>query len=118
VIFYPITAILGMKILSTGMLTTLENYMTYEQPKNTAEIYEIKLQGHLDTKWSEWFYGMTITHERDGTTTLYGPLPDQIVLHSVLDRIRDMNLPLISVKQIVSDGLTRNDEAEGVSQDE
>ena len=78
--------------------------MAHEQKKNTSEIYEIKVQGHLDTKWSEWFYGMTITHESDGTTTLYGPLPDQTVLHSVLDRIRDMNLQLISVKRIASDG--------------
>ena len=78
--------------------------MTEDKKKDTTEIYEIKIQGHLDTKWSEWFYGMTITHESDGTTTLYGPLPDQTVLHSVLDRIRDMNLQLISVKRIASDG--------------
>ena len=80
--------------------------MAGEQKKNACESYEIKIQGHLDTKWSEWFYGMTITHESDGATTLRGPLPDQTVLHSVLDRIRDMNLPLISVNQIVSDGQT------------
>jgi len=78
--------------------------MTEDKKKDTTEIYEIKIQGYLDTKWSEWFYGMTITHESDGTTTLYGPLPDQTVLHSVLDRIRDMNLQLISVKRIASDG--------------
>jgi hypothetical protein len=93
----------------------MEKMMTEDQKKNTAEIYEIKLQGHLDTQWSEWFYGMTITHERDGTTTLCGPLPDQTVLHSVLDRIRDMNLQLISVNQIVSDGQPINDEIKGVS---
>jgi hypothetical protein len=91
--------------------------MANEQKKNTSENYEIKIQGHLDTKWSEWFYGMTITHEGDGTT-LYGPLPDQTVLHSVLDRIRDMNLPLLSVKQIVSDGQTINHEVKGASHDE
>jgi hypothetical protein len=89
--------------------------MTDEQKKDTVEIYEIKLQGHLDIKWSEWFYGLTITHEPDGTTTLYGPLPDQIVLHSVLDRLRDMNLPLLSVKQIVSDRQTNDDEDKGAS---
>ena len=92
--------------------------MSDEQPKNISEIYEIRLQGHLDIKWSEWFYGMTITHERDGVTTLCGPLPDQIVLHSVLDRIRDMNLPLLSVQQIVSDEPTINNEDEGASHDE
>ena len=88
--------------------------MSDEQPKNTSEIYEIKLQGHLDTKWSEWFYDMAITHDSD-VTTLCGPLPDQIVLHSVLDRIRDMNLPLLSVKQIVSDGQTTDEKGKGVN---
>ena len=91
--------------------------MADEQEKNTSEIYQIKIQGHLDTEWSEWFYGMAITHESDGTTTLYGPLPDQTVLHSVLDRIRDMNLQLISVNQIVSDGQSINYEVNG-GQDE
>ena len=89
-----------------------------EQQNDASEIYEIKFQGHLDTKWSEWFYGMTITHEGDGTTTLYGLLPDQIVLHSVLDRIRDMNLPLISVRQVISDAQIMDDEDKGVSHDE
>ena len=91
-----------------------------EQKKtgNFYTLYEIKLQGHVDPKWSEWFYEMAITHEKDGTTTMCGPLPDQAVLHSVLDRIRDMNLDLISIKKIVSDGQTTDDEVKGVSQDE
>ena len=80
--------------------------MTEDKKKDLIESYEIKIQGHLDIKWSEWFYGLTITHERDSTTTLSGPLPDQIVLHSVLDRIRDMNLSLISVNHVVSDRQT------------
>ena len=92
--------------------------MTEDKKKDTTEIYEIKIQGHLDTKWFEWFYGMTITHERDGSTTLCGPLPDQTVLHSVLDRIRDMNLQLISVNHIVSDGQTINHEVKGASHEE
>ena len=62
--------------------------------------YEIRIKGHLNHNWDEWFYDLTITHESDGTTTLRGPLPDQTVLHSVLDRIRDMNLRLISVTEV------------------
>ena len=89
-----------------------------KKTENTPTIYEIKLQGYLDTKWSEWFYGMTVTHEREGTTTLCGALPDQTVLHSVLDRIRDMNLQLISVNQIASDGQTIDDEVKGVNHEE
>jgi len=87
-----------------GKLPSKEKFMAENQKKNTGKMYEIKLQGHLDTKWSEWFYGMTITHESNGVTSLFGSLPDQAVLHSVLDRIRDMNLQLKSVNQIVSDG--------------
>jgi hypothetical protein len=96
----------------------MEKFMAEDQKKDTAKIYEIKIRGCLDTKWSEWFYDMTITHERDSATTLCGPLPDQTVLHSVLDRIRDMNLQLISVNQIVSDGQTINYEVKGVSHEE
>jgi hypothetical protein len=87
----------------------MEKSMAGEQTKNPPTIYEIKLKGHLDTKWVDWFYGMTITHESDGTTTLRGPLPDQSVLHSVLDRIRDMNLTLISATQCPT---TFNDESQ------
>jgi len=92
--------------------------MADEGKKNTCKTYEIKIQGHLDPQWSEWFYGMTINNEQDGATTLSGPLPDQTVLHSVLDRIRDMNLLLISVNKIELEGQTSKDEAKGVSQDE
>ncbi|MFC1879424.1 hypothetical protein ACFLZW_05880 [Chloroflexota bacterium] len=87
--------------------------MAKEQTKPNPIIYEIKLKGHLDTKWAEWFYDMTITHESDGTTTLRGPLPDQSVLHSVLERIRDMNLTLINVRNMGDanqDELKRQDE--------
>jgi len=62
--------------------------------------YNIRIKGHMDTKWADWFDGLQITHEEDGTTTLYGPIPDQAALHSILRKIRDLNLQLISVKQV------------------
>ena len=65
-----------------------------------TEFYQIKIKGHLEERWAEWFEEMTFTHEKDGTTTLYGPLPDQTALHSILRKIRDLNLQLISVKQV------------------
>ena len=92
--------------------------MAEQQKKDIAEIYEIKIQGQLDTKWSDWLYGMSITHELDGATTLLGSLPDQMVLHSVLDRIRDMNLPLISVIKMIADGQTTKDEVKGDGHEE
>jgi len=61
--------------------------------------YEIKIKGRLEKRWSEWFGKLAFTYESDGTTTLSGPLPDQAALHSILLKIRDMNLPLISVTQ-------------------
>ena len=71
--------------------------MSGDQENLIPTSYEIRVKGHLDHKWSEWLYDLTLTHKSDGTTTLSGPLPDQTVLHSVLTRIRDLNLPLISV---------------------
>ena len=65
-------------------------------PKN--KIYEIKLKGHLNENWADWFDEMSFTHENDGTTTLTGEIVDQSALHGLLKKIRDLGLPLISVK--------------------
>ena len=62
--------------------------------------YKIRIKGHMDKKWADWFDSLQITHEEDGTTTLYGPLLDQAALHSILRKIRDLNLQLISVQQV------------------
>lgn len=59
---------------------------------------ELRLKGHLDKRWTDWFEGLTFTHESDGTTLLAGLLTDQAVLHGVLNRIRDLGLPIISVQ--------------------
>lgn len=64
------------------------------------EVYEIRIKGHLQDRWENWFEGMTLTREDNGTTTLSGRLPDQTALHSILLKIRNMNLALISVRQI------------------
>ena len=74
-----------------------------DEERSETETYQIRIQGHLQDRWGEWFEGLTITRESDGTTTLCGPLPDQTALHSVLLRIRNMNLKLISVRQVEVD---------------
>lgn len=61
------------------------------------EYYEIKIRGHLDLHWSDWFAGLTLVHLEGDETLLSGPLPDQAALHGLLERIRDFNLTLISV---------------------
>ena len=56
----------------------------------------IKIKGHLDESWKEWFDGMDIGHEGD-LTVLSGEIMDKAFLHGILNRIRDLNLRLISV---------------------
>jgi len=61
------------------------------------QYYEIKLKGHLDPHWSDWFAGLQLTHLDTGETMLSGQLPDQTALHSLLERVRDLNITLVSV---------------------
>ena len=65
--------------------------------------YEIRLKGHLDTRWAAWFDGMTFDHDGDGTTRIHGPVVDQAALHDLLGKVRDVGLPLISVTQVEPD---------------
>jgi hypothetical protein len=62
--------------------------------------YEIRVRGHLETRWAAWFDGMTLSHERDGSTVLSGPVVDQAALHGLLQKVRDIGLPLVSVTYV------------------
>jgi hypothetical protein len=62
-----------------------------------ARRYEIRIKGHLDTRWAAWFEGMSLTHAADGTTALNGIVADQAALHGLLQKLRDLGVPLISV---------------------
>ena len=64
-----------------------------------AAHYEIRVKGELDARWQSWFEGMTIT-TGDDETIIHGTVADQVALHSLLTRIRDLGLPLIAVNQI------------------
>ena len=68
-----------------------------------ARRYEIRLAGHLDARWAAWFDGLTVCHGGDGTTLISGPIVDQAALHGLLQRVRDLGLPLVSVTRNETD---------------
>ena len=66
-----------------------------------TRVYEITVEGHLDQAlWTEWFDGMTVTLDGDGTTTLVGPVADQAALHGLLAKVRDLGLVLVAVCRV------------------
>ncbi len=73
-------------------------------------VYEIRVKGHLDQRWSTWFDGMTVTHEVNGDTALSGPVVDQAALHSLLIKVHTLNLTLISVLRIETNSTAETEE--------
>ena len=73
-------------------------------------LYEIRLKGHLDQRWSAWFDGMTLTHDANGETILSGLVVDQAALHSLLIKVHALNLTLISVVRIEADATAEREE--------
>jgi hypothetical protein len=70
-----------------------------------ARRYEIRLAGHLDAHWATWFDGLSVSQETDGTTVVSGSVADQAALHGLLQRVRDLGLPLVSVTQAETEQL-------------
>ncbi len=70
---------------------------------HTPGRYEIRLKGHLDARWAAWFDGLSLSHASDGTTVIHGPVVDQAALHGVLQKVRDLGLPLVSVIPVAPD---------------
>ena len=62
--------------------------------------YELRVKGHLDARWEDWFDGLTLTRLDDGSTTMQGWVADQAALHGLLQRLRDRGLLLISVNEV------------------
>ena len=63
-------------------------------------VYQIRLKGHLGSQWTDWFEGLTITLEEDGDTLLTGQVIDQAALHGLLNKVRDLGLPLLSISPV------------------
>ena len=63
--------------------------------------FQIRIRGHLDRQWTDWFDGMAITLEEDGDTLLTGPVADQAALHGLLKKVRDLGMTLVSVNPVL-----------------
>ena len=63
-------------------------------------VYQIRIRGHLDARWTDWFDGLTITLAEGGDTLLTGPVVDQAALHGLLKKVRDSGMPLLSVNSV------------------
>jgi hypothetical protein len=83
--------------------------MSNEQNEE-ATVYQIRIEGHLGQQWTDWFEGLTISKEEDGTTVLTGPVVDQSALHGLLKKVRDLGAPLVSVNRMEIDGSSNPNE--------
>lgn len=76
------------------------NDLPPEADSGQPMVYQMRIKGHLDADWTDWFEGLTITCEDNGDTLLTGPLIDQAALHGLLKKIRDLGMQLISVNPV------------------
>jgi len=79
-----------------------ETYAATRDPYEPGH-YEIRVRGHLDGRWTDWFGGLTLTLEANGDTLLTGLVVDQAALHGLLRKVRDLGLPLLAVMRVESD---------------
>ena len=77
------------------------------QPWSQPQLYEIRFKGHLDVRRAQMFEGLEMAQEPDGETVLTGSVIDQAALHGILSRIRDLGVPLLSVRRLAADAANR-----------
>lgn len=83
-----------------GSISDLEGSRLCTWSSRHKQCYEIRFKGHLDDHWTAWFHGCSLTCEKDGTTTMVAPVVDQAELFSLLNKVRDLSLSLISVNRV------------------
>jgi len=75
----------------------MSNELNPKTDPSQPMVYQIRIKGHLGREWTDWFEGLTVTLEDDGTTLLTGLVIDQAALHGLLKKVRDLGMPLVSV---------------------
>jgi hypothetical protein len=78
----------------------MPDQLNHQSDPQQPMIYQIRIKGHLDSQWTDWFEGLSITLEENGDTLLSGPVVDQAALHGLLKKVRDMGMSLVSVVQV------------------
>ena len=78
----------------------MSNESNSSNEKAESLIYQIRIKGHLDRKWADWFSGLSITSLENGETLLTGPVLDQAALHGLIRKVCDVSLPLVAVIQV------------------
>ena len=75
---------------------------TTTEEQNQPHHYQIRIKGHIDHRWRDYFHGLSIKNDDDGTTLLTGQIADQSALYGLLRKVRDSGLPLLSVNPVES----------------
>ncbi len=91
----------------------ISDKQTFDEKHNQHQRYEIRLKGHLDDRWTEWFEGLTVSLEEDGNTLLTGLVVDQAALHGLLKKVRDLGMILVSVNQVPFDETHQDNSKQG-----
>ena len=81
----------------------MSNELNPKTDPSQPVVYQIRIKGQLDSQWTDWFGGLTITLEDNGDTLLTGPVVDQAALHGLLKKVRDLGMPLVSVSPVQGD---------------
>ncbi len=74
--------------------------MSLDPQYDKQEIYQISVKGLLGQEWSDWFDGLDIVPRPGGETLLTGPVRDQSALYGLLNKLRDLGLPLLSLRRV------------------